>query len=454
MLNPVFDQFVKKSPISVMARGMMERVLDPQQLDEWFETTADQQYTRELLFSTVFDIMSQVVRGSHPSVHATYQAKKEDIGVSITSVYNKLNGIEPNISANLVRYAAGQVEPLIKGLGGTVPSPLPGLRIRILDGNCIKKTEHRIKELRSIAAGPLPGKSLVVYDPVLRLPVDVFPCEDGHAQERSLLKKVLLSIKPDDVWIADRNFCTVEFTCEIDSQVAFFVIREHKNYPCKILEKQKYIGKVETGKVYEQLVSVIDDSGQEHIFRRIRVALNKKTRNGDTDIYIISNLSKSVANAKKIAELYRDRWTIETAFQYLEDHYNSEINTLGYPRAALFAFCVALVCYIIVSVMKSALGSVHGVDVIEKQVSGYYIADEISGTYRGMMIAIDDAHWVVFRHMPAVKLLKLLKELAGNIKLSAFRKHPRGPKKPQPKRKSCKNTPHVSTAKILANRSR
>jgi hypothetical protein len=27
------------------------------------------------------------------------------------------------------------------------------------------------------------------------------------------------------------------------------------------------------------LVSVIDDSGQEHIFRRIRVDLNKKTRN-------------------------------------------------------------------------------------------------------------------------------------------------------------------------------
>jgi len=454
MLNPVFDQFVKKSPISVMARGMVERVLDPQQLDKWFETTADQQYTRELLFSTVFDIMSQVVRGSHPSVHAAYQAKKEDISVSITSVYNKLNGIEPKISADLVRYAAGQVEPIIENLGGTVPSPLPGLRIRLLDGNCIEKTEHRIKELRSIAAGPLPGKSLVVYDPVLRLPVEVFPCEDGHAQERSLLKKVLLTIKSDDVWVADRNFCTVEFTCGIDSRGAFFAIREHKNYPCQILGKQKYIGKVETGKVYEQLISVMDESGQEHIFRRIRVALNKKTRNGDTDIYIISNLSKSVANAKKIAELYRDRWTIETAFQYLEDHYNSEINTLGYPRAALFTFCVALVSYIIVSVMKSALGCVYGVDVIENQVSGFYIANEISATYRGMMIAIDDAHWVVFRHMPATKLSRILKELAGNIRLSAFKKHPRGPKKPQPKRKSYKNTPHISTAKILAKRSR
>jgi len=85
MLNSVFDQLVKKSPISVMARGMMERVLDPQQLDNWFETTADQQYTKELLFATVFDVISQVVRGNHPSVHAAYQAKKEDIGVSITS---------------------------------------------------------------------------------------------------------------------------------------------------------------------------------------------------------------------------------------------------------------------------------------------------------------------------------------------------------------------------------
>ena len=46
MLNPVFDQFVKKSPISVMARGMMERVLDPQQLDNWFETTADRHIPR------------------------------------------------------------------------------------------------------------------------------------------------------------------------------------------------------------------------------------------------------------------------------------------------------------------------------------------------------------------------------------------------------------------------
>ena len=95
MLSPVFTPFVKNSPISVIARGMLERVLNPEQLDQWFDSTAKAQYTRDLLFSTLFDRMSQVVQGSQRSVHAAFQASIEDIGVSITSVYNKLNGIEP-----------------------------------------------------------------------------------------------------------------------------------------------------------------------------------------------------------------------------------------------------------------------------------------------------------------------------------------------------------------------
>ena len=35
MLSPVFDRFVEKSPISVMARAMIERVLNPDQLNQW-----------------------------------------------------------------------------------------------------------------------------------------------------------------------------------------------------------------------------------------------------------------------------------------------------------------------------------------------------------------------------------------------------------------------------------
>jgi hypothetical protein len=451
-LNPVFERFVEGSPISVMARGIMERVLNPEQLNEWFNKTAESQYTRELLFSSLFDIMSQVVLDSRRSVHAAYQGSKEDIPVSITSLYNKLNGIESRTSAELVRYAVEETKPVIEKLGGTVDPLLPGFQVKLLDGNCIEATEHRIKELRTTAAGALPGKSLVVYDPSLRIPIDVFPCEDGHAQERSLLGDVLPTVTAGDVWINDRNFCVVHFLCGIADKEAYFINRLHSNFPFKPLGKEKYVGKVETGKVYERQISVLDESGKEWKFRLIRLCLKKSTRDGDKEILIVTNLSKGAAQAKKIADLYRNRWKIETAFQELTEHLNSEINTLGYPPAALFGFCVALVSYMILSVVKAALSSVYGAERIDNEVSGYYLSDEISGTYRGMIIAIRDEEWAEFRKYSHSKFVMILKQLARKVNLERFRKHPRGPKKPAPKRKFDPKHPHVSTARLLAGR--
>ena len=62
--------------------------------------------------------------------------------------------------------------------------------------------------LRNTQAGPNPGKSLVVLDPALGLAIDIFPCEDGHTQERALLSEVLATVEAGDLWIGDRNFCT------------------------------------------------------------------------------------------------------------------------------------------------------------------------------------------------------------------------------------------------------
>ena len=452
MPSTIFDRFIKETPISILARSAMERIFNPEQIDEWFDTVAEEQYTKDLLFSSVFDIMSQVVCRKRPSVYAAYQAADGQIGVSITSVYNKLNGIEPHTSAELVRYAAKETVPIIKGLSGLKPSLLPGFRVKLLDGNCIEKSHHRIKELRTLAAGPLPGKSLVVYDPCLSIPIDVFPCEDGHAQERSLLPTVLESVESDDAWIADRNFCTIDFTTGIAEKGAFFVIREHKNYPSNPCGKELYIGDIDTGSVYEQKISVTDNNGGVHQFRRIRVALNSETRDKDSEIFIISNISENDVCATDIANAYRGRWTIETAFQHLAEYLNSEINTLGYPRAALFGFCVALVAYIALSVVKAALVSVHGVDVVENEVSGYYVADEMSATYRGMMIALPEDEWLFLRTLSANEYLGFLRDLAEKIKLSVYRKHKRGPKKAAPKRISTPKSPHVSTARIIAKR--
>ena len=86
MLSPKFDAFIQESPISIMARSLVERSFQPEQLDHWFNITAQKQYTKELLFSNVFELMSLVVQGSHRSVNAAYQASPEKYGVSIRAV--------------------------------------------------------------------------------------------------------------------------------------------------------------------------------------------------------------------------------------------------------------------------------------------------------------------------------------------------------------------------------
>ena len=360
MLGEVFDRFIEKSPISVMVRGTLERVLGPDPLDWWYEHTAKKQYTRELLFSTVYDLMSQVVFRLQPSVHAAYRAQEAQVGTSVVSVYNKLQEIEPHTSAGLVRYSAHQLAPVIEQLGGEREPWLGGYQVKIIDGNCIEASEHRLGVLRGIAAGALPGKSLVVYEPAQGLVRDVFPCEDGHAQERSLFGAVLKTVQAGDLWIADRNFCTRDFLCDIEKREAGFIIREHQGLPFEILTAFRRLGRVETGKIAEQRVRVIDGQGVAHTFRRLRIKLDRATRDGATVLYILTNLPARKVSAKRVARLYRKRWTLETAFQHLEAYFHSEINTLGYPKAALFGFCLALVAYNLLAVVLAALRGVHG----------------------------------------------------------------------------------------------
>ena len=182
------------------------------------------------------------------------------------------------------------------------------------------------------------------------------------------------------------------------------------------------------------------------------VHLHTSTRDGERDIYVLTNLPVGAASARKVAELYRERWSVETVFQELEAHLHSEINSLGYPKAAMFGFCVALVAYIVMAVLKAALRSVHGAQAIEQNFSGYYLAAELSNVYQGMMIAIPAPHWNVFSQLTQRGLIEVLQMLAHNVKLSRFQKHPRGPKKPTTKREADPKHPHVSTARLIATR--
>jgi hypothetical protein len=453
LLGKIFERFANGSPLTVMLRGTLEYALRPELLDQLFAATARRQYTHKLLFSTLVDLTSLVVCRVHRSHHAAYQADPAQVGASLRALYDKLDHTEPAVSAALVHHIGGRLIPVLQQLNAGLAPRLPGYRVRILDGNHLAATQHRLKELQGLRAGPLPGQALVAYDPQWAMVTDVIPCEDGHAQERALLGEVLPLVQPRDVWVADRNFCTTDFLLGIAARQGFFVIRQHaQTLHWRLKGKRRYCGRSETGEVYEQAVELRDEQGQVLTARRVTVELDQPTRDGDTELHILTNIPPGDADALVIAELYRGRWTIEAAFGELAAALSNEIDTLAYPKAALFCFCAGLAAYDVLGVIKGALRAAHGEAKVTEEVSAYYMANEMARTYAGMMIAIPEESWHVFAGMTAGELGRVLKDLAGRVRLETLRKHPRGPKKPVAKKPKNKKQPHVSTARLLDKR--
>ena len=135
MLGTLFERFVEQSPVSVMVEGVLRHTLPTTLLDDLFTRTAQRQYTHELLFSSLVDLMGQVVCGVHKSVCSAYQAGVADIAVSLTALYNKLNGVETQVSAELVRQPSATLASVVEHLGAALPDWVKGYRTRILDGN-------------------------------------------------------------------------------------------------------------------------------------------------------------------------------------------------------------------------------------------------------------------------------------------------------------------------------
>lgn len=463
LFHEVFQPFIKESPVSVMFRGTLENVFSAERLDRLFETTAVRQRTSPVLFSTCADLLSLVVLTARKSVHAAYQARLDELTFSVKAVYDKLAGIEPIVSERFVRETAVDVALIVDELGAARRGPLPGYETRIVDGNHLAGTDHRLGELRRLGAAPLPGHSLVVLDPQRQLLEDVITCEDGHANERTLFPALLQRVQKRHCWIADSAFSTLEFLFGIQDRQACFLVRQHGSLKGELQGKRKKIGRGSTGMIYEQALLLRRKDGTNTTVRRITIVRDKPTSKGEKEVHLLTNLPLKV-RATKAAEAYLDRWNIETAFQDLATTLRSEINTLGYPKAALFGFCLALTMFNLLSVVKAALRTgakkTQPTKALppntrrkEANLSNYYLADEISGVWRGMEIAIPQTHWEeTFGTLTPKQLAAKLQWLASKVNLRRFTTKPWTPKRPQPKRVSGNRGNHVSTHEILQQR--
>jgi IS4 transposase len=465
VLDQVFAAFIEESPVSVMFRGTLENVLSADRLDRLFEETAQKQYCRELTFSTCAELLGLVVTQIRPSVNAAYRARREEMAVSVQSVYYKLAGIEPRVSETLVRETAQDLGAIVDALKARLPGPLPGWEVRIVDGNHLQGTDHRLKELRRLGDAALPGHTLAILNPHRELIEDVIVCLDGHANQKPLFRKVLDKVQPGQCWLADRDFSTREFLFGVRRRKAYFLIRQHGQLQGEPVGRRRRLGRVDTGVVYEQNVRLTDSDGQQMIVRRITVQLDQPTRDHDSEIHLLTNLPQKVAG-RRIAQAYLSRWGIEAAFHKLTMVLRCELNTLGYPEAALFGFCLAVVMYNAVSTVMAALRAAHpevaeevdqpkrkaGSTRRNRAFSFYYLADEIAGVWRGMAIVIHAEHWTAaFADLTPKQMAHHLLRLARRVDIVDFLTNPASIKKRKPRR-PIKHGGHVSTHRLLAKR--
>ena len=166
--------------------------------------------------------------------------------------------------------------------------------------------------------------------------------------------------------------------------------------------------------------------------------------------------------ANKIAIGYLSRWQIEAAFQKLTIALRCEPNTLGYPDAALFAFCLAMVMYNALSTVTASLRRAHPKALTEsektkrpRKFSFYYLADEIAGVWRGMEIAVAPALWTeAFARKTPRQMGRTLLALARTVKPERFLTNPYGPQRRRKRRPMTTRGGHVSTQRILLERTK
>lgn len=433
MFDKVIERFLRHSPVSVLSSLVAQRALDPHWLDQVFHQHRDRTYEKELLFSSVIDLASHVVLGLQPSLHAAF--KRAPLDASFQAVYGKIHRTEPAVLRAMVAGSYQRLAPVVAEMPQRRPPLVPGHRVRIVDGNALPASEKRLKLLRGFRGAALPGQSLVTYDADLDLIVDSVPCEDAHANERTLMTQRLASVQAGDIEVADSAFSTRAIFRGYRQRRAFLVVREHGANPHPTaLGRRKFIGRVETGRVYVQQVELPAETPEQKPMRlrRIEVHLDVPTQDGETVVRILTNVPKRLLDACAVAELYRQRWTIEGMFQRLEASLQSEVQSLGIPAAALLAFSTACVAYNALSVVQTAIEAAHPI-CKEQPLSMYYLATELRFAFGGVRLALPPEYWERVAEQEPAELAATLLSVAGSVRVAQFTKTTRGPKKPKAK---------------------
>lgn len=443
-------EFLKRCPFAVLTQVALRGVM-ASELGQLFEDHRRQQYERTLTFSAMAIAVADVVLRLAANFRQAYAARMEELSVSLTSFYNKINATELQTSEAIVARSAQRAAELQDQLGFVPWQVLEGYHVYALDGNHLQESEKRLKPLRLLHDAPLAGTTVARFDLQRQLFDRAYLLEDAHAQESTTLDRVLGDLQAGDLLMADRHYCILSFLFAAEAKGVCFLIRQHGRFKGVLIGKRRKLGRTATGTVYEQAIKT-SEAADALVMRRITVELDEPTRDGDTVIHLLTNLPADVI-ALTIADAYRRRWEEETGFYYLTTTLTCELASIGDPQAALLLFCIAMMAFNIRQVIFAALYAEHDEASVD-EISHHTISVEISRYTDGMLIVLNDAYWKRLLVGNFCDLADRLREFSRTIDLARYQKSRRGPKKKIVKPPRTRNKTHVSTARMLKQANR
>jgi hypothetical protein len=414
----VLQQFASESPLTVMSRVMLETIFPANRFEQLFKKKeAKRLQFRESLFQTVVGLMG-LAGQIHSKTHAAHQATHNDLRSFLDSFYGEFAKANVGMPAEWVRRTADQLDPVVHRMGRIQLHSLCGYSVKTVAP--FDFSGGHLDESVRTNRKTTPCHSLVVLDPNSMLAVDVVPHKEKLPQD-SMRAELLDRVHSQDIWLFPPTNDFSSFAANIEQRQAFFLLHQSKaKLSWMPAGRRRMRDKLEFGNIFEQKVHLVNGPGERLPARRITIALEKSSPDGQLDLHILTNLPRRFQSLR-LAEFYYRQWMVEMAFADLAANMHGAVSAMGHSSdSSLLAYCLALIAYNILSMVNTVVCAVREQEETNSrtEVPWRCWADEISSAWRGMMIALPCKNWAdSFTGFTARRLTNTLVSLAKNVRL-------------------------------------
>lgn len=423
-MRTIVERFVEQSPMTIMTRLVLQCALH----DDWIDMAADadeapdDESIRETLFALAVDALAAIA-AQMQMPHAVPGNAVSASGAAVAELHDGMSRWRAGWGRALVRDSVDLLLPVAAARADERGRTLGGMRLRVLDGtgdscapggagcDCGRACDD---PARDAALGLTGARVLPVYDPELAMIVDLLPVERGRLHERAFVGALLETVRPGELWIVDGRFDIDAIVSGWPRRGGAFVLRDDAGAACRPLGGWRDAGPLDGGDVREQAVGIAGDGESAGALRRIEWRGHGFDGHPGAMVAVLTNLPAEQFDACEVMQLARRRWRDALPFS-LEAILGGALFGSVPARASLLASGIAALAYNAFSVMTRVISGALGLDERDAERVPSHIADGVTATYAGMMIALPPDWWRRYDQLPAATLGQIVRMLAVHV---------------------------------------